>query len=111
MPEGAAVKKVLGLVYGVAAYLLFLGTFVYAIGFVGNIGVRKSLDGTATGPWFRSCLLDLGLLSLFAPQHSGMARVGFKKQIMRVISPTIERSTFVLASSLALLAVITLWRP
>ena len=104
-------KKFLSLVYGVAAYLLFLGTFIYAIGFVGNIGVPKSLDGTATGPWFRSCLIDLGLLSLFALQHSGMARVAFKRQITRVISPTIERSTFVFASSIALLAVITLWRP
>ena len=46
-------KKFLSLVYGLAAYLLFLGTFIYAIGFVGNIGVSKSLDGTSTGPWFR----------------------------------------------------------
>jgi len=90
-PQGAAVKKFLSLVYGLAAYLLFLGTFIYAIGFVGNIGVPKSLDGTATGPWFRSCLIDLGLLSLFALQHSGMARMAFKKQIRQVISPTIER--------------------
>jgi len=105
------VKKFLGLVYGIVVYLLFLGTFVYAIGFVGNIGVPKSLDGTATGPWFRSCLIDLGLLSLFALQHSGMARVVFKKQITRLISSTIERTTFVAASSIALLAVITLWRP
>jgi protein-S-isoprenylcysteine O-methyltransferase Ste14 len=104
-------KKYLGLSYGIAAYLLFLGTFVYAIGFVGNIGVVKSLDGTTTGPWFRSCVIDLGLLSLFALQHSGMARVAFKRKITRVISPTIERTTFVVASSIALLAVITLWRP
>ena len=104
-------KKFLSLVYGLAAYLLFLGTFIYAIGFVGNIGVPKSLDGMAIGPWFRSFLIDLGLLSLFALQHSGMARVAFKKQITRVISPTIERTTFVFASSIALLAVITLWRP
>jgi protein-S-isoprenylcysteine O-methyltransferase Ste14 len=104
-------NKFLGLVYGIAAYLLFLGTFVYAIGFVGDIGVANSLDGTVAGPWFRSCLIDLGLLSLFALQHSGMARVAFKKKITRVISPTIERTTFVAASSIALLAVITLWRP
>ena len=104
-------KKLLALVYGIAAYGLFLGTFLYAIGFVGNIGVRKLLDGPATGAWLRSCLIDLGLLSLFALQHSGMARVPFKKQLTRVISPTIERTTFVLASSLALLALITFWRP
>jgi methanethiol S-methyltransferase len=111
MPQGAAVKKFLSLVYGVVAYLLFLGTFVYAIGFVGNIGVSKSLDGTATGPWFQSCLIDLGLLALFALQHSGMARLGFKRQITRIISSTIERTTFVAASSIALLAVIILWQP
>jgi methanethiol S-methyltransferase len=111
MPEGAAAMKILGLVYGVVIYLLFLLTFVYAIGFVGNIEVAKSLDATASGPWFRSCVIDLGLLSLFALQHSGMARVAFKKQITRVISPTIERTTYVAASSITLLAVITLWRP
>ncbi len=104
-------KKSLVLVYGAAAYVLFLGTFVYAIGFVGNIGVPKSLDSTTTGPWLRSCLIDIGLLSLFALQHSGMARVEFKSQVTRIISPTIERSTFVLASSIALVAVIVLWRP
>jgi protein-S-isoprenylcysteine O-methyltransferase Ste14 len=105
------VKKFLGLIYGIVVYLLFLGTFVYAIGFVGNIGVPKSLDATAAGPWFRSCLIDLALLTLFALQHSGMARAGFKKQITRLISPTIERTTFVAASSIALLALMTLWRP
>jgi protein-S-isoprenylcysteine O-methyltransferase Ste14 len=105
------VLKVLGLVYGVVAYFLFLATFIYAIGFVGNIGVAKSLDATATGPWFWSCLIDLGLLSLFALQHSGMARVAFKRRITRIISPTIERTTYVAASSMALLALITLWRP
>jgi methanethiol S-methyltransferase len=103
--------KFLGLVYGVVIYFLFLATFLYAIGFVGNIGVAKSLDATATGPWLQSCLIDLGLLALFALQHSGMARVAFKKQITRVISPAIERTTFVAASSIALLAVITWWRP
>lgn len=104
-------KKFLCLVYGIVVYLLFLATFVYAIGFVGNIGVSKSLDATATGPWIRSCVIDLGLLSLFALQHSGMARAGFKRQITRVISPTIERTTFVAASSIALLAVVMLWQP
>jgi protein-S-isoprenylcysteine O-methyltransferase Ste14 len=111
MPEGAAMKKFLALAYGIAAYVLFLVTFLYAIGFVGNIGVPKSLDGSATGPWLRSCLVDLGLLSLFALQHSGMARVAFKKQFTRIIGTTIERTTFVVASSLALLALIAFWRP
>ena len=104
-------KKVLVLVYGITAYVLFLGTFLLAIGFVGNLGLPMSLDGTPSAPWLRSCLIDSGLLALFALQHSGMARVAFKKQLTRVISPAIERATFVLASSLALLALITFWRP
>jgi len=111
IPQGAAVKKLLCLVYGIAAYLLFFGTFLYAIGFVGNLGVPRSLDGPAIGPWPQSCLIDLGLLTMFALQHSGMARVAFKKQITRVISPAIERTTFVVASSAALLVLITFWRP
>jgi protein-S-isoprenylcysteine O-methyltransferase Ste14 len=111
LPKGAAVLKLLGLVYGVFAYLIFLATFVYAVLFVGNIGVSKSLDAPPTGPWLSSCLIDLGLLSMFALQHSGMARVAFKRRITRIISPTIERTTFVAASSIALLALILLWQP
>jgi methanethiol S-methyltransferase len=101
----------LGFVYGVGAYGLFLATFLYAIAFVGNIGVPHALDGRTVGPWLQSVLIDLGLLGLFAVQHSGMARVGFKKWLTRFVSPVIERSTFVVASSLALLLLITEWRP
>jgi methanethiol S-methyltransferase len=101
----------LGFVYGVGAYGLFLATFLYAIAFVGNVGVPHALDGPVVGPWMQSVLIDLGLLGLFAVQHSGMARVGFKKWFTRFVSPAIERSTFVLASSLALLLLITEWRP
>lgn len=104
-------KKLLGLLYGIVAYLLFLGTFVYAIGFVGNLGVSRSLDGPAARPWIQSCLIDLGLLTLFALQHSGMARAAFKRRITQLISPTIERTTFVVASSIALLVLIAFWRP
>jgi protein-S-isoprenylcysteine O-methyltransferase Ste14 len=105
------VKKILSLTYAIAAYLLFLCTFLYAIGFVDGIGVENSLDAPATGPWLRSCLIDLGLLSLFALQHSGMARTGFKRRITLFISPAIERATFVAASSLALLTLIAFWQP
>lgn len=104
-------KKILSLIYALAAYLLFLCTFLYAIAFVGGIGIRKSLDAPATGPWLRSCIIDLGLLSLFALQHSGMARTAFKRRITLLISPSIERATFVAASSVALLALITYWQP
>jgi len=105
------VKKLLSLIYATAAYVLFLGTFLYAIGFVGGIGVQRSLDAPATGPWLRACLIDLGLLSLFALQHSGMARTAFKKRAIRLIGPTIERATFVAASSIALLTLIGFWQP
>jgi methanethiol S-methyltransferase len=105
------VNKVFGFLYGIAAYLIFLGTFVYAIGFVGDIAVPKALDGPATDPWLRSLVIDLGLLSLFALQHSGMARAPFKRWITQLISPAIERTTFVLASSIALGTLIAFWKP
>lgn len=110
-PREALVKKVAGLVYGIAAYVIFLLTFVYAIGFVGDFAVPKSLDGPATGPWLRAVAIDVGLLSLFALQHSGMARASFKKRISRLISPAVERTTFVLASSIALATLIAFWQP
>jgi methanethiol S-methyltransferase len=103
--------KVIGFVYGIVAYLLFLVTFVYAIGFVGNFGVPKALDGPTDGPWMRAALADLGLLTLFALQHSGMARQPFKRWLTRIISPTVERSTYVLASSITLAALMFLWQP
>lgn len=110
-PGKALVTRFLGFVYGVATYLIFLATFVYAIGFVGDIAVPQSLDGPATGSWPRSLLVDLGLLSLFALQHSGMARVSFKTRLAQLIDPAIERTTFVLASSVALGALIAFWQP
>ena len=96
-------KKMLALVYGIAAYGLFLGTFLYAIGFVGNLGVPTSLDSPASGPRLRSCLIDLGLLSLFALQHSGMARERFKKGWTRLLPPSLERSVYAALSGLFLL--------
>jgi protein-S-isoprenylcysteine O-methyltransferase Ste14 len=103
--------KILAFLYGVSAYGLFLATFLYAIAFVGNLGVPHALDGSAVGPWTQSVLIDLALLAAFGVQHSGMARVGFKKWLTRLVNPVIERSTFVVASSMALLLLITQWRP
>lgn len=97
--------------YGVFAYALFLGTFLYALGFVGNFGVPKSLDSAKDGSAVAALLIDLGLLALFALQHSVMARRGFKARLHRVIPEAAERSTYVLASSLALLLLFVLWRP
>jgi methanethiol S-methyltransferase len=103
--------RILTLAYGALSYVTFFLTFLYAIGFLGNIVVPKSLDSSATDSWLTALLIDLGLLSLFAVQHSVMARPGFKRLLTRVISPAIERSTYVLASSLALILLFWQWRP
>lgn len=104
-------KRFLVLIYGFAVYLFFLGTFLYAIGFLGRIGVPKTIDsGPVSEPW-TSALIDALLLSIFAIQHSVMARRGFKQQWTRVVSWYVERSTFVLASTLVLALVLWQWRP
>src|SRR5262245_28110523 len=97
--------------YGAASYAVFFATFLYAVGFIGNFAVPKSMDSPADTPWHTALLIDLGLLSLFALQHSIMARPAFKRMITRVIPVEIERSTYVLASSLALLFLFWKWQP
>jgi len=97
--------------YGLAAYSLFLATFLYAAGFVGNLGVPKSMDSGRTTGLGAALAVDLGLLALFALQHSVMARRGFKARLTLVVPEPAERSTYVLASSLALLLLFWQWRP
>ena len=97
--------------YGTLGYVTFLATFLYAVGFIGNFAVPKSMDSAADGPWQAALLIDLGLLSLFALQHSIMARPAFKRLLTRIVPAQAERSTYVLASSLSLLLLFWKWRP
>lgn len=104
-------SRVLVFLYGAICYTVCLGSFFYAAGFIGNFAVPKSMDSISADPWPRGLLIDLGLLALFAVQHSVMARPGFKRIFTRIVPVAIERSTYVLASSLALFFLFWQWRP
>lgn len=105
-------RSVLTFLYGVVNYLIFLGVFLYAIAFVGDVFVPKTIDsGGPTGDFWTALLVNLGLLGLFAVQHSGMARPEFKEWWTNVIPEPIERSTYVLFSNAVLLLLYWQWRP
>ena len=99
------------LIYGILSYVVFFGTFLYSLGFVGNVLVPKSIDTGIESGWLSALAINAALLGVFAIQHSVMARPFFKRWLTRFIPEPAERSTYVLASSIAFIVLFWAWRP
>ncbi len=104
-------SKLFTVIYGLAAYLVFFAWFLYAVGFMANFVVPKSIDSGPTAPLGQALFVDLLLVGLFAVQHSVMARQGFKAWWTRIIPAVVERSTYVLLSSALLFFIFWQWQP
>ncbi len=104
-------NRVVALVYGVACYLMFLGTFLYMVGFLGNLVVPRSIDSAREGPLGYALWNNTLLVGIFAIQHSVMARPWFKKRWTKIVPDPVERSTYVLLTSLLLALLFWQWRP
>ncbi len=104
-------KRIAFFAYGLVAYVMFLGVFVYAIGFIGNFLTPTALDATPSSSLWTAVAINVGLLTAFALQHSGMARPGFKRVWTRIVPRPIERATYVLFTNVALIALFVFWEP
>ena len=111
LPSASAISRVLVIGYALAVYVLFLVTFVAAVGFVGDLPGFKALDSGKTEATLAAVMIDLVLLTAFAAQHSIMARRPFKEWMTRVIPRSAERSTYVLAATALLALLVWQWRP
>lgn len=104
-------RRTVGLIYGGLAYVVFLVTFLYTIGFLADLPNLKTINSGIVGGFAKALIIDLALLGLFAVQHSVMARHGFKRWWTQIVSKPFERSTYVLAASAAVALLIWQWRP
>jgi protein-S-isoprenylcysteine O-methyltransferase Ste14 len=106
----AAMSRIFVPLYGAASYVIFLASFLYAVAWLGNFIAPKTIDSGSAGSLLGAIFVNLGLLTAFAVQHSVMARPAFKREWTKVVSPAIERSTYVLLASLLLFAICFGWR-